>query len=107
MSFNFINKVPFIKGHSHFYDEIVDFPSLHDHNHHEHNENQLSRKEKLLNHLRSDLIEAAEKPQLVENRLCYRECFKLMDRDYTSFCLEKKCNQNDFNEASRVLGYLK
>ena len=107
MSFNFVSKVPFVKGHSHFYDEIVDFPALHPRGGHHNHGPQLSRKEKLLNHLRNDLIEAATNPELVQKKLCYRECFKLMDGDYTRFCLQRKCEQNDIMEASRIMGLLK
>jgi hypothetical protein len=107
MSFNFINKVPYTKGHSHFYDEITDFPALHEHHDHHHGHEKLSRKEQLLDNLRKDLIEATVNPSLVQNKLCYRSCFKLMDRDYTSFCLQKKCNQPDIYEAAKLLKLLK
>jgi len=36
-----------------------------------------------------------------------RNCFKLDERKYVEFCLDKKCGGVDFFKAARELGYVK
>jgi len=36
--------------------------------------------------------------------LCFRTCFKLEQKSYVDFCLQRKCGGVDFNQAARTLG---
>lgn len=98
------SNIPFVKAHSEFYDYIESFPNQ---VHHPNGPNDFSQKEILLDHLRKELIQLAVNPKQIQDRLCYRNCFKWREKSYVEFCLNKKCNQNDFFEAARVLNYLK
>ena len=39
--------------------------------------------------------------------LCYRTCFKLEEKKYVDFCLQKKCNGADLSQAAKLLGFIK
>lgn len=36
-----------------------------------------------------------------------RNCFKLNQRKYVEFCLDKRCGGADFHKAANILGYVK
>ena len=99
-----ITPVRFNKGHSEFYNYIESFP---DQKKILEGPGHLPQKQVMLDHLRKELLEMTLNPQKIQNRLCYRNCFKWTDREYVEFCLNKKCNQNNFEEAARTLNYLK
>eukprot|EP01017_Pseudomicrothorax_dubius_P019901 TRINITY_DN21938_c0_g1_i3.p1 TRINITY_DN21938_c0_g1~~TRINITY_DN21938_c0_g1_i3.p1 ORF type:complete len:100 (-),score=34.33 TRINITY_DN21938_c0_g1_i3:252-551(-) len=42
-----------------------------------------------------------------EDKLCYRTCFKFLEKRHIEFCLERKCGTKDFHRAASVLGYVK
>ena len=92
------------KAHSEFYNYIESFPDqpkVHE------GPNDLPQKQVTLDHLRKEMIDLAKNPQAIQNKLCFRNCFKWTDRDYVEFCLERKCNKTNFEEAARALNYLK
>lgn len=39
--------------------------------------------------------------------ICYRDCFKLNLKRYVDFCLDKRCNGAQFDEAAKFMGYSK
>lgn len=39
--------------------------------------------------------------------LCLRNCFKLSQKRYVEFCLDRKCGGADFSKAATILGYTK
>ena len=92
------------EAHGHFYKYIESFPGQKKveigHGH-------LPPKEITLDHLRNELVDLTLNPKKIQSNLCYRNCFKMQEREYIEFCLNKKCSQNDFFEAARALNYLK
>ena len=101
----YIIKTPFTKSHSHFYDYIEDFPQLHEH-HDDHHESALPANEQMLDHLRLELKNYALNPNYYQARLCFKKCFKLWDRDYVEYCLQKNCGA-EFQDAAKFLGWAK
>ena len=99
-----ITPVRFNKAHSEFFDYIESFP---DQRQVLEGPGHLPQKEVVLDHLRMELLDLAKNPQAIQNRLCYRNCFKWKDRSWVEFCLNRKCNQNNFEEAAKAMNYLK
>ena len=111
MNQQFITKVPYTESHSHFANWVKDFPQLHQHDEHDHHGHDshkpLSQKQQILDHLRHELVDLATDRNAIKNKLCYRSCFKILDREYAQYCLQEKCGQSDFNAAARALKLLK
>lgn len=99
-----ITPVRFTKAHSEFYNYIESFP---DQKHMHDDDHGVSQKELTLDHLRRELVDLAKNPKAIQDRLCYRTCFKWGDRDYINYCLSQKCGGVSFNYAANTLGYLK
>ena len=110
MADSFIVKVPYSQGHSHFSTWVSGFPQLHQHDDahgHDSHHVELPQQQKTLDYLRKEMVALATDRNSVEAYVCYRTCFKLLDRDYVDFCLQKKCNQPSFTAAARHLNLLK
>lgn len=93
-----------IKAHSEWYDYIESFPNMkkmHD------DVDGLSQKQITLDHLRKELVDLAKNPKLIEDRLCYRTCFKWGHQEYVQYCLDQKCGGANFYSAANALGLLK
>ena len=99
-----ITPVEFEMTQTHYYNYISSFPNQRVV---EEGKGVLPQKQVILDHLRKELTDIAINPQLVKNKLCYRECFKLNDKDYISFCLEQKCGNPGFMEAAKQLDLVK
>lgn len=97
------SRIEFHMAHSEYYKYIESFP----------NQRKVDEKGHLTEHqqrmdsLRSELTQLAVNPKQIENKLCYRTCFKWNDKDYIQYCLDQKCGGASFNGAAAVLGYLK
>ncbi len=106
-----ITKIPYTVGHTHFGTWVSDFPQLHqhdEHGHHGHEEHKpLSQKQQILDHLRKELVTLAVDRPAIEQKLCYRTCFKFTDREYAEYCLKVKCGQSDFIQAAKALNFYK
>ena len=37
------------------------------------------------------MIEFSKNPERIKNEQCYKKCLLLDNRDFVSFCLDKKC----------------
>jgi hypothetical protein len=57
--------------------------------------------------IRVSLIEFEFDEWLLNVGVCYRDCFKQPIRKYVEFCLEKRCNNANFEDAAKFMGYLK
>ena len=114
MSDNYLVRVPYVEGHSHTSTWISDFPQIHQHHqddhaahHGHHGHPELSQKEKTLDYLRKEMVMLATNKKAVQDKICYRTCFKFLDRDYVDFCLKQKCDQSSFEQAAKALNLLK
>lgn len=99
-----ITPVRFVKSHSEFFNYIESFPDqkkMHD------DVNGVSQKELTLDYLRKELVDLAKNPKAVQDRLCYRTCFKWGEREYIQYCLDQKCGGTNFYSAANSLGLLK
>ena len=108
----FINRVPTVETHTHFNAWVKDFPALHPqgehgHGHGHHGHAPLPHRQQLLDHLRKELTQLSTDRKSIEQKLCYRSCFKIMDREYAEFCLKERCQQPDFKAAARAVNLLK
>ena len=99
-----ITPVEFDMTQTHYYNYISSFPNQRVV---EEGPGIMPQKQVLLDHLRQELKDLAVNPQGVTNRLCYRDCFKLRDKDYVSFCLDTKCGKPGFMEAAAELNLVK
>ncbi|EAS07230.3 hypothetical protein TTHERM_01001220 (macronuclear) [Tetrahymena thermophila SB210] len=90
--------VPVHMGHTHYFDYIDSFPKL--------KEGPTLEENHITNQkiLREQLISGQ---QGLEQNLCLRNCFKLSQKRYIEFCLDRKCGGADFQRAATILGYTK
>lgn len=98
-----ISRVDFHMAHSDYYKYIESFPNQRKVDEAGHEAEHQQR----MDSLRSELIQLAVNPKKVEDRLCYRTCFKWNDKNYIQYCLDKKCGGASFNAAAAVLGYIR
>ena len=99
-----ITPVKFELTRSEYYTYISDFPDM-QRTHAQ--PGDLPQKQVILDHLRKELVDLTLKPNQIENKLCYRNCFKWANKDHINFCLDKKCGNPGFEQAAKVLNYLK
>lgn len=99
-----VTTVPFTMGHTDKHLYIASFPEqvkVEDGPH------AIPQKQRILDHLRTELRVLAVKPQEVHNYMCYRNCFKWQNREHVDFCLQSKCGNPGFEAAAAHLGLLK
>ncbi|CAK79537.1 unnamed protein product (macronuclear) [Paramecium tetraurelia] len=87
----------FHKGHIHFFDLLSSFHGLEDQP--DYPVQQQTIQDKLRHQYLHD--------NNWEDKLCYRTCFKIQEKEYVQFCLNKKCSGAPYLKAAQVLGYVK
>ncbi|KAM3137418.1 hypothetical protein pb186bvf_010391 [Paramecium bursaria] len=90
-------KEGFHQAHIHFFDYISEFHGLPDQPDYDVQSRSLMEK------LRHQYLHENN----WENNLCFRNCFKLNQKKYIEFCLDRKCGGVDFLKAANQLGYVK
>ncbi|EGR33060.1 hypothetical protein IMG5_062850, partial [Ichthyophthirius multifiliis] len=89
---------PVHKAHIHYFDFIESFPKMKE------GPNDQEKHVQYQQILRDQLINGQSG---LEQQLCLRNCFKMSEKKYVEFCLDRKCGGVDIQKAGKILGYVK